>query len=109
MIYDSRFTSHDLLTGRGNMKQGDLEQCIGMPIEAVFMNSRIIFKGILEAVNNEFAKFSEIEELYVLVHGRRLSIKLMLSGSFIDLEALLKNLQFPCSIFDGCRKLIRSA
>lgn len=91
------------------MKQDDLMQFIGVPIEVAIMDSSIVLNGILEAINNEFAKFSEIEELYVLVHGRRLSIKLMLSGSFIDLEALLKNLQFPCSIFDGCRKLIRSA
>lgn len=89
------------------MKQDDLMQCIGIPIEAVIMNSRIILKGTLEAINNGFAKFSEVEDLFVLVHGRRLSIKFMLSGSFIDLEALLKNLQFPCSLFGECRKLIR--
>ena len=96
-------------TGRGDMKQDDLMLFIGVPIEVAIMDSRIVLKGIIEAVNNEFAKFSEIEDLFVLVHGRRLSIKLMLSGSFIDLEALLKNLQFPCSLFDECRRLIRSA
>ncbi len=90
------------------MSQDDLMQFVGIPIEAVIMDSRMVLKGSLESVNNGFAKFSEIEDLFVLVHGRRLSVKLMLSGSFMDLQALLKNLLIPCSLFDKCIRLIRN-
>jgi hypothetical protein len=89
------------------MKQDELKQFIGVPVEVVILDLRMVLIGTLEKVNNSFAKFSTIENLFVLVHGRRLSIKLMLSGSFIDLEALLTNLWFPCSIFNKCRRLIR--
>ncbi|MBI2488081.1 MAG: hypothetical protein HYW01_14280 [Deltaproteobacteria bacterium] len=87
------------------MKEQDIKQFVGMNIEAVVMESRIVIRGILKGVENGFAKFSSIEDIFVLVHGKRLSMKLMLSGSFTDLEALLNKLSFPCSIFDKCRVL----
>ena len=87
------------------MKDDEIREFIGVPIEAVIMDSRMVVRGTIESVQNGFAKFSSIEDLFVLVHGRRLSIKSMLSGSFADLEVLLGNLSFPCSLFDKCRRL----
>ena len=87
------------------MKEQEIKQFVGMNIETVVMGSRIVIRGILKGVENGFAKFSSIEDIFVLVHGKRLSMKLMLSGSFTDLEALLNNLTFPCSIFDECKVL----
>jgi hypothetical protein len=84
------------------MTEQEIKQFVGMNIEAVVMESRIVIRGILKGVENGFAKFSSIEDIFVLVHGKRLSMKLMLSGSFTDLEALLNKLSFPCSIFDKC-------
>jgi hypothetical protein len=87
------------------MKDDEIREFIGVPIEAVAMDSRMVIRGTIEVIQNGLARFSSIEEVFVLVHGRRLSIKLMLSGSFMDLVALLKNLWFPCSLFDKCRRL----
>jgi hypothetical protein len=91
------------------MTEDDIKQFIGVSVEVVIMGSKMVLMGTLEKVNNGFAKFSTIEDLFVVVHGKRLSLKLMLSGSFMDLEALLKNLWFPCSLFDKCRRLVRTA
>jgi hypothetical protein len=86
------------------MKDDEIREFIGVPIEAVIMDSRMVVRGTIKAVQNGLAQFSSIEEVFALLHGRRLSIKSMLSGSFIDLEVLLKNLWFPCSLFDKCRR-----
>jgi hypothetical protein len=90
------------------MKHDDLKSFVGFSVEAVIMGSRMVLKGTLEELQDGFAKFSKIEDLFVLVHGKRLSLRLMLSGSFIDLEALLKNLCFPCSLFDTCKKIMKN-
>jgi hypothetical protein len=87
------------------MKEEEIRQFVGVPIEASVMGSRMVIRGVFQEVKDRYIKFSSIEDLFVLVHGRRLSIKLMLAGSFMDLEALLKNLSFPCGIFDRCRRL----
>ncbi len=87
------------------MKEDEVRQFIGVPIEAVIMDARMVIIGTIEVVQNGLAKFSSLEEVFVLVHGRRLSIKSMISGSFMDLEILLKNLWFPCNLFDKCRKI----
>lgn len=90
------------------MEHDDLKSFIGFPVEVVIMGSKMVLKGTLEKLHDGFAKFSAIEDLFVLVQGKRLSLKLMLSGSFIDLEALLRNLWFPCSLFDTCKKVMKS-
>ena len=87
------------------MKDDEIREFVGFPIEAVIMDSRMVVRGTIESVQNGLAQFSSIEEVFVLVHGKRLSIKFMLSGSFADLKALLENLSFPCSLFDKCRRL----
>lgn len=87
------------------MKDDEIREFIGVPMEAVIMDSKMVLRGTIKLVQNGLAQFSSIEEVFVLVHGKRLSIKFMLSGSFADLEALLKNLWFPCSLFDRCRRL----
>jgi hypothetical protein len=87
------------------MMEDEIKRYVGVPIEAVVMDSRMVIRGTLDAVDRGQARFSSIEDIFVLVHGRRLSMKLMLSGSFIDLEALLRNLSFPCSVFDSCRRI----
>jgi hypothetical protein len=66
------------------------------------MGYRIVLKGTLAGVEKGYVKFSSIDELFVLLHGKRLSLKLMLAASFSDLKALLSNLLFPCGIFDKC-------
>lgn len=87
------------------MRDDEIRELIGFPIEAVILDSRMVLRGTVESVQNGFIKFSLVEDLFVLIQGRRLSIKSMLSGSFADLEALLENLLFPCSLFDKCRRL----
>jgi hypothetical protein len=87
------------------MNDDEIREFIGVPIEAVIMDSRMVVRGTIESVQNGLAQFSSIEEVFVLVQGKRLSIKSMLSGSFADLEVLLKNLWFPAKLFDKCRKL----
>lgn len=87
------------------MKEHEMKQFVGMPIEAIVLDSRMIIKGMLRQVVNGHVKFSSIEDLFVLVHGKRLSIKFMLAGSFADLDALLNEVCFPCGIFDKCRVL----
>jgi len=87
------------------MKDDEIREFIGVPVEAVIMDSRIVLRGTIESVQSGLAQFSSIEEVFVLVHGKRLSIKSMLSGSFEDLEVLLKNLCFPSGLFDKCRRL----
>jgi hypothetical protein len=87
------------------MTENEMKQFVGVPVEAVLMDSGMVVRGIIQTVENGHVRFSEFEDIFVLVHGRRLSIKFMLSGSFEDLEALLKNLLFPCDLFDKCRKL----
>jgi len=87
------------------MKEDEIKRYVEMPIEAVVMDSRMVIRGTLESVDKGHTKFSSIEDIFVLVHGKRLSMKLMLAGSFIDIEGLLKNLSFPCSIFDRCWRL----
>ncbi len=85
------------------MKEQEIKQFLGIPVESIVLDCRMIIKGTLREVANGHVKFSSIEDIFVLVHGKRLSIKLMLAGSFADLEALLKNLFFPCSIFNKCK------
>jgi hypothetical protein len=87
------------------MKDDEMREFIGVPIEAVIMGSRMVLRGTVESVQNGLAQLSSIEEVFILVHGKRLSIKFMLSGSFADLRDLLENLWFPCSLFDKCRRL----
>ncbi|MGE5444121.1 MAG: hypothetical protein ACM3SR_05880 [Ignavibacteriales bacterium] len=87
------------------MKDDEIREFIGVPMEAVIMDSKMVLRGTIKLVQNGLAQFSSIEEVFVLVHGKRLSIKFMLSGSFADLETLLKNLWFPYSLFDKCRRL----
>ena len=85
------------------MNEIELKQFIGKRIEAVIMGYKMVLKGTLAGVEKGYVKFSSIDELFVLVHGKRLSLKLMLAASFSDLEALLGNLLFPCGIFDKCK------
>jgi hypothetical protein len=87
------------------VKEQEMKQFVGLPIEAIVLDSRMIVNGTLIQVVNGHVKFSSIEDLFVLVHGKRLSIKLMLAGSFADLGGLLKEVCFPCSMFDKCRIL----
>ncbi len=87
------------------MNDDEIREFIGVPIEALIMGSKMVLRGIIESVEDGHAQFSSIEEVFVFVHGKRLSIKYMISGSFLDLEALLKNLWFPCSLFDKCGRI----
>lgn len=87
------------------MEENELSEFVGVPVEAVLMDSRIVIRGVIKEIKDGYAKFSSFENLFVLVHGKRLSIKFMLAASFDDLEALLRNLLFPCKLFDKCRKL----
>ena len=92
-------------TEEAAMEENELNEFVGVPVEAVLMNSGIVIRGVIKEIKDGYAKFSSFENLFVLVHGKRLSIKFMLAGSFDDLEALLRNLLFPCELFDKCRKL----
>jgi hypothetical protein len=85
------------------MNEIELKQLSGKHIEAVLMGHRMVLRGTLLGVDRGYVKFSSIDELYVLVHGKRLSLKLMLAGSFVDLGDLLSNLLFPSDIFDKCK------
>jgi hypothetical protein len=85
------------------MNEIELRQFSEKRVEAVLMDYRMVLKGTLQGVDKGYVKFSSIDELFVLVHGKRLSLKLMLAASFSDLEALLNNLLFPCRIFDKCK------
>lgn len=87
------------------MNETEMKQFVGRNVEAVLMNTRMVLRGALQGVDRGYAKFSSIDELFVLVHGRRLSIKLMLAGSFNDLADLMQDLLFPCSIFDKCKSI----
>ncbi|HEX3036734.1 MAG TPA: hypothetical protein VHT73_16720 [Thermodesulfobacteriota bacterium] len=87
------------------MEENELRDFVGVPVEAVLMNSRIVVRGVIDGIKDGYAKFASFENVFVLVYGKRLSIKFMLAASFDDLEALLKNLLFPCRLFDKCRKL----
>lgn len=87
------------------MKDDEIREFVGVPIEALIVDSRMVLRGTIESVKDGLAHFSSIEELFVFVHGKRLSIKYMISGSFLDLETLLTNLWFPCSLFDKCRRI----
>ena len=85
------------------MNEIELRQFSGKHIEAVLMGYKMVLKGTLAGVEKGYVKFSSIDELFVLVHGKRLSLKLMLAGSFVDLGDLLSNLLFPYGIFDKCK------
>ena len=85
------------------MNEIELRQFSGKRIEAVLMGYKMVLRGTLAGVERGYVKFSSVDELFVLVHGKRLSLKLMLAASFSDLEALLSSLLFPCGIFDKCK------
>ena len=53
------------------MKEDELGQFAGVPIEAIIMDSRMVLRGTIETVQNGLARFSTIEEVFVLVHGKR--------------------------------------
>ncbi|GBD38032.1 hypothetical protein HRbin37_00277 [bacterium HR37] len=86
------------------MRQEELIKFVGVPVDAVIMNSRMVIRGVIDKVEDGYVRFSSIEDLFVLVHGRRLSIRLMLAGSFMELEELLQRVLIPCNLFESCRQ-----
>jgi hypothetical protein len=86
------------------MRQEELIKFVGVPVDAVIMNSRMVIRGVIDKVEDGYVRFSSIEDLFVLVHGRRLSIRLMLAGSFMELEELLQMVLIPCNLFESCRQ-----
>ncbi|MGQ0793040.1 MAG: hypothetical protein ACT4NX_03020 [Deltaproteobacteria bacterium] len=90
------------------MREQDIKQFIGVPVEAFLMESKMVLRGVFKEVAEGMVKLSSLDDVFVLSHGRRLSMKLMLAGSFTELEFLLKNVSYPCGAFVRCRAIKRS-